>query len=122
MIYLDRNNTPDVWADISATIAKSSKAAKFKDFKSVLILPQQHASFDPQRYNSLNPICPHMIYECCKRIFYRKSHDCLSAENKPKVVEVILKFAKLYDGIDLNDDSTLLKYFDGFIRLDFLQF
>ena len=41
-----------------------------------------------------------MIYECIKRIFGRKSHDCLSGENKPKVVEVMLKFAKLYDGID----------------------
>ena len=63
-----------------------------------------------------------MIYECIKRIFGRKSHDCLSSENKPKVVEVILKFAKLYDGVDLSDDSQLLKNFDGFVRLDFLQF
>jgi hypothetical protein len=40
-----------------------------------------------------------------KRIFKRKSHDCLSGDNKPKVVEVILKFAKLYDGIDFNNDG-----------------
>ena len=63
-----------------------------------------------------------MIYECCKRIFGRKSHDCLSSENKPKAVEVLLKFAKLYDGIDFNSDADLRKYFDDFVRLDFLQF
>ena len=39
IIYLDRNNTPDVWADISTAIMKTCKKAKFKDFKSVLILP-----------------------------------------------------------------------------------
>ena len=63
-----------------------------------------------------------MIYECIKRIFGRKSHDCLSSENKPKVVEVILKFAKLYDHTDLSDDGKLLEHFDSFLRLDFLQF
>jgi hypothetical protein len=55
----------------------------------------------------MNPICPQMIYECIKRIFGRKSHDCLSSENKPKVVEVILKFAKLYDGVDFRNDKEL---------------
>ena len=63
-----------------------------------------------------------MIYECIKRIFSRKSHDCLSSENKPKAVEVILKFAKLYDGIDLNSDKVLRQHFDDFVRLDFLSF
>lgn len=63
-----------------------------------------------------------MMFECIKRIFGRPKHDCLSAENKPKVVEVILKFAKLYDGSDFNDDTHLRKYFDDFVRLDFLQF
>ena len=47
-----------------------------------------------------------MIYECIKRIFGRKNHDCLSAANKPKVVEVILKFARLYDEHD-NRSTTL---------------
>ena len=46
-----------------------------------------------------------MIYECIKRIFSRKSHDCLSSENKPKVVEVLLKFARLYDGVDFSKDE-----------------
>ena len=62
------------------------------------------------------------MYECIKRIFMRKSHDCLSSENKPKVVEVILKFAKLYDGIDFNDEQQISKYFDHFIKLEFMRF
>jgi hypothetical protein len=70
----------------------------------------------------MNPICPQMIYECIKRIFGRKSHDCLSSENKPKVVEVILKFAKLYDGVDFRNDNQLKQFFDIVVRLDFLQF
>ena len=63
-----------------------------------------------------------MIYECIKRIFGREDHDCLSSACKPKVVEVILKFAKLYDGVDLSNDDILRSYFDDFVRLDFLQF
>ena len=62
------------------------------------------------------------MYECIKRIFSRKSHDCLSSENKPKVVEVILKFAKLYDGIDFNNEKQLQGYFDHVIRLEFMKF
>ena len=63
-----------------------------------------------------------MIYECIKRIFGREDHTCLSSACKPKVVEVILKFAKLYDGVDLSSDEVLRSYFDDFVRLDFLQF
>ena len=55
-----------------------------------------------------------MIFECIKRIFGRKDHTCLSSENKPKVVEVILKFAKLYDGVDLSKDDILRSHFDDF--------
>ena len=61
-----------------------------------------------------------MMFECIKRIFGRPAHDCLSSANKPKVVEVILKFTKLYDEIDLNNDDMLRTYFDDFVRLDFL--
>ena len=124
IVYLDRNNTPDVWGDITKTIKKGyeNQSESEKNYKSILIMPEQHPDFDPSRYHTQNPICPQMIYECIKRIFGRKSHDCLSAENKPKVVEVILKFAKLYDGCDLANDEKLLQQFDGFIRLDFLQF
>lgn len=63
-----------------------------------------------------------MIFECIKRIFGRPKHTCLSSENKPKVVEVMLKFTKLYDGADFSDDGYLKKCFDDFVRLDFLQF
>jgi hypothetical protein len=63
-----------------------------------------------------------MMFECIKRIFGRPAHDCLSSANKPKVLEIILKFTKLYDGIDLNNDEILRTYFDDFVRLDFLQF
>ena len=73
-------------------------------------------------YQTLNSICPQMIFECIKRIFGRKDHTCLSSANKPKVVEVILKFAKLYDGVDLSNDDVLRTYFDDFVRLDFLGF
>lgn len=63
-----------------------------------------------------------MIFECIKRIFGRPTHSCLSSENKPKVVEVLLKFTKLYDGVDFNNDAQLRQWFDDFVRLDFLQF
>ena len=119
LIYLDRNNTPDVWSDISKAIKSSSKA---KEYKTFLIVPSQHQDFEPELYSTQNPICPQMIYECIKRIFSRKSHDCLSSENKPKVVEVLLKFARLYDGVDFSKDEQLLKHFDEFVSLDFLQF
>ena len=46
----------------------------------------------------------------------------MSSANKPKVVEVILKFSKLYDGVDLSNDDVLRTYFDDFVRLDFLGF
>ena len=59
-----------------------------------------------------NPICPHLIFECCKRIFNRKEHGCLSGENKPKAVEVVLKFAKLHDHFDFHDENQLRSYFD----------
>ena len=62
------------------------------------------------------------MFECIKRIHGRPAHDCLSSANMPKVVEVILKFTKLYDGIDLTNDEILRSYFDDFVRLDFLQF
>jgi hypothetical protein len=57
-----------------------------------------------------------------KRIFSRRSHDCLSAENKPKVVEVILKFAKLYEGVDFQDEEFLSQYFDHHLHLNFMNY
>lgn len=84
-------------------------------------MPEQ-AKFNFSLYNSVNPLSPHFIYECIKRIFSRKSHDCLSSENKPKVIEVILKFAKLYDGVDFNNENQLLSYFDHYVKLEFMKF
>ena len=73
-------------------------------------------------YNTLNPICPHLIYECCKRIFGRKEHGCLSGANKPKAVEVVLKFAKLHDGFDFHNEEQIRSYFDDILFLDFMKY
>lgn len=64
---------------------------------------------------------PEMIYECIKRVFAGPTHDNSSDLCKFKTVEVILKFAKLYDGIDLNDDELLKSHFDEVLRFDFMQ-
>ena len=61
-----------------------------------------------------------MIYECIKRIFGRKDHECLSNKNPTKVIDVSLRFAKLYDGADMSDEKVLRQHFDDFIHLDFL--
>ena len=47
LIYLDRNNTPDVWPDIAKTIKSSNKQ---KDYKTFLIVPSQHPDFEPRLY------------------------------------------------------------------------
>ena len=120
-IYLDRNNTPDVWSNIQRTIATAHQSQAVKDYKTILLVPKQHKDFEPKLYKTPNPICPQMIFECSQRIFNRKQHNCLSGANKPKVIDVILKFTKLYDGVDLNDDAFLKQYFDQVVRLDFLM-
>ena len=63
-----------------------------------------------------------MLYKCIKRIFNRPAHSCLSSDNKPKVVEVLLKFAKLYDYVDFEDERKLKQNFSNVLKLDFLQF
>ena len=35
---------------------------------------------------------------------------------------IILKFAKLYDGVDFRNEEQLRKLFDVIVRIDFLQF
>ena len=104
IVFLDRNNTPDVWGDIKKTISDNSIVApgRLPDFRTVVLLPKQE-TFDKSLYKMQNPICPHLVYECCKRIFNRKEHGCLSGANKPKAVEVVLKFAKLHDGVDFHN-------------------
>ena len=110
IVYCDRNNTSDIWADIrdnfdlNAKLTESMLTHGVKDYKSVVLLPKMEP-WDRSLYRAKNPICPHLIFECCKRIFGRKDHSCLSAANKPKAVEVVLKFAKLHDGFDFDDLS-----------------
>ena len=123
IIYLDRNNTPDVWSDIINTIHRNSYTAPNtpRDYRTVVLLPKQEY-FDKALYGSKNPICPHLIFECCKRIFNRKSHGCLSGDNKPKAVEVVLKFAKLHDGVDFEDFDQMHSFFDDILFLDFMKY
>ena len=123
IIYLDRNNTPDVWNDIVKTIHRSSYTAPNtpRDYRTVVLLPKQE-SFDKTRLIAKNSICPHLIYECCKRIFNRRAHGCLSGDNKPKVVEVVLKFAKLHDGVDFEDKEQMHSFFDDVLVLDFMKY
>ena len=123
IIYLDRNNTPDVWRDIVDTVKQNSYTAPGcpKDYRTVVLLPKQEP-FEKTLYQSKNPICPHLIFECCKRIFSRTAHGCLSGDNKPKVVEVILKFAKLHDGVDFEDMDQIYSYFNDVLVLDFMKY
>lgn len=74
----------------------------------------------PKHIFHLNPIHPCLTYECIRRIFNRESHSCLSAENKPKAVEVVLKFVKLHDGVDFQDQAQLQKLFSAIISVDFV--
>lgn len=92
-----------------------------RDYRTVVLLPKQE-NFNKSLYNSKNPICPHLIFECCKRIFNRRAHGCLSGDNKPKVVEVVLKFAKLHDGYDFDDYDQLHSFFDDVLVLDFMKY
>ena len=116
-MFLDRNNTPDIWSSIKNTIAASSNA---NNSYSVVLLPKM-APFDFSRYLHRNPICPQLTFECIRRIFGRKAHNCLSAANKPKSVEVVLKFVKLHDGFDFSDKKQVLSYFDHYIDMDFMN-
>jgi hypothetical protein len=118
MIFCDRNNTPDVWSDIISTV-KQSKIPR-SSYKTIILVPEQ-TEFDHNKYVFQNPIAPQFIYECIKRIFSRNGHSCLSGDCKPKVVEVLLKFSRLYDDCDFNCDKYLHKYFDNVIRLDFAR-
>ena len=94
---------------------------RLADYRTVVLLPKQE-HYDKSLYKTLNPICPHLIYECCKRIFNRKEHGCLSGANKPKAVEVVLKFAKLHDGFDFHDEKQVRSFFDDILVLDFMKY
>jgi hypothetical protein len=57
-----------------------------------------------------------LFYHCAKRIFNRQEHGCLSGADKPKAIEVLLKFTRLYDHTDFAHitstftESTYLDY------------
>lgn len=127
IVYCDRNNTSDIWTDLKnmfdqvAIQTDSMKKDGVKDFRTVVLLPKMEP-WNRASYLHKNPICPHLIYECVKRIFGRKDHNCLSAANKPKAVEVILKFAKLHDGFDYDDHNQIKSYFDDLKVLDFMRY
>lgn len=127
IIYCDRNNTSDIWGDLKqnfdecGSMTESMKTQGIKDYKTIVLLPKMEV-WQRDLYREVNPICPHLIYECCKRIFGRKDHSCLSAANKPKAVEVVLKFAKLHDGFNFEDNNQVCSYFDDIKVLDFLRY
>ena len=127
IVYCDRNNTSDIWGDLKSNFdlcgsqTESMLSHGVKDYRTIVLLPKME-QWQRSQYIQRNPICPHLIYECCKRIFGRKDHTCLSAANKPKAVEVVLKFAKLHDGFDFEDHQQILAYFDEFRTLDFMRY
>ncbi len=111
LIYLDRNNTPDIWPDIQKAIAQQ------RNSRTILILPTQ---MNVPAYRCQNPLSPAFFFECCNRIFKRPKHECLSSDNKPKVIEVLLKFQKLYDGCRFDDRAGLEGFFDEVVECDFM--
>eukprot|EP00347_Sterkiella_histriomuscorum_P005519 403356308 len=149
LIYLDRNNTPDIWRDITSSIkhekgdevSNNSQDLKLnsKD-QTVLLMPNQpDMSNFTKQYNNPNPITPLLLYQCIKRIFSRANHSCLSSQDKPKVIEVLLKFMKLYDNVcfdksminnqqleQKHEATKTSKYnldqFDSTFNLDFLDY
>ena len=46
----------------------------------------------------------------------------MNGSNKPKAVEVVLKFAKLHDGFDFDDHLQMGSYFDDVLNLDFMRY
>ena len=46
----------------------------------------------------------------------------MNGSNKPKAVEVVLKFAKLHDGFDFDDRLQMGSYFDDVLNLDFMRY
>jgi len=102
--YLDRNNTPDVWPSILHAIMGRP---------SVLLVPEQPAFGHP--YSRPNPISPHLFFHCATRIFQRPIHSCLSGADKPKAIEVLLKFTRLYDHCDLSKPTP----FNDLLHVDY---
>jgi hypothetical protein len=55
------------------------------------------------------------------RVFNRYNHYNLNGDNRPKVVEVVLKYVKFHDGIDFYDTKGALSIFDRSLRLEFID-
>jgi len=108
LVYLDRNNTADVWESIVSAVRQSGK-----DSSKVICLMPCMGDFDSfGTYEIQNPLSPEFVFECIRRIYGRKEHTCLSSANKPKVIDVLIKFTKLYDGSNFLDQASLKKFFD----------
>lgn len=75
-----------------------------------MVAPKQRKS---QCYQRPNPISPELFYQSAKRIFSRSTHDCLSSDDKPKAIEVLLKFTRLYDYCSFSNDEDSKKTFKG---------
>ncbi|TNV80694.1 hypothetical protein FGO68_gene7919 [Halteria grandinella] len=105
ILYLDRNNTPDIWGSISTASPHVT---------SILLTPIQ-PTYTSHPFLKPNPITPDLFFHCAKRIFSRYSHDCLSAADKPKAIEVLLKFTRLYD----NASFTEQRHFSERIEIDY---
>lgn len=45
----------------------------------------------------------------------------MNGSNKPKAVEVVLKFAKLHDGFDFDDQLQMASFFDDVLNIDFMR-
>ncbi|CDW71775.1 UNKNOWN [Stylonychia lemnae] len=121
ILYVDKNNTPDKWEVMSSFLTEISHENQLQARqKTILIVPTQ-TDFDYSLCKKVNAICPQFVYECLFRIFNRKNH-CLSSSIKPKAVEVVLKFVKLYDNIDFKDQTVPLSYFDHFLKIEFVHY
>jgi hypothetical protein len=99
LVYLDRNNTSDIWNDITSTIRSHDKSSEAR----IIALMPCMGDFDMNTYQIPNPLSPEFVFECIKRIYNRKEHSCLSSANKDKVIDVLIKFTKLYDGANFRD-------------------
>lgn len=118
ILYVDKNNTPDSWELNSKVLRKIAADETGKSvIQTVLLVPKQ-MPFDKAIYRQANPISPQFIYECFFRVFSRKNH-CLSNDNKPKAVEVLFKYMKLFDGVDF---STPCPLFDHQLLIDFVNY
>ncbi len=89
-MYLDRNNTPDIWDEIM-NLASEVQA------HTLLLKPNmlENASHVPDLPG--NMLTARFFYECAVRLLHRADHECLNKSEPEKAIEVLLKFTKLYE-------------------------